>query len=387
MSLQQFDDESDGALVHVISSGTALEAQVRGEIDIQISTAKRFGRDIGRSLKNAVALATMSAEIGKSCIYTVPRGRDGNVTGKSIRLAEIAMNCWGNMRAQTLVVGMDEEFVTVEGRAFDLESNVAISQQVRRRIVDRNGKRYSTDVLTSTTNAASSIALRNAIFRVIPGPFTDQIYEAARKAGIGDIQTFPERRDKAINAFLKMGIREKQIFDALGVVDRQSITGDEYLMLEGFMNAIKQEGVSVESIFPAPQQEAASPTKGVAATKEKLNAQKAAKQETPVTEAPTEPAQDIPAETRWNTIYRQSGLEQSAAARFKVMCDLLERPVSAHSRLDDSDYERCIAGLGPYIQDLKVREAASEKAEDHGRPDGTLGLDVPSSTMPGAFDD
>ena len=364
MSLQQFDEAAgEGALVQVVTSTSALEAQVRGEIDIQINTAKKFGRDIGRSLKNAVQLATMSEEVAKTCWYTVPRGRDGNVEGKSIRLAEIAAQAWGNMRIAAVVVGMDDEFVTVQGSAFDLESNVAFSQPVRRRIVDKSGKRYSTDVLTSTTNAAISIALRNAIFRVIPGPFTDTVYAAARKVAVGDVQTFPARRDKAIAAFLKLGIREDQILSALGVVDRQGITGDHYLQLEGFMNAIKQDGVSIESIFAAPaaSAEASAPVRGTDAVKEKLKAAKAPEKPAEAAPAPTEP-EPSPMQ-QWSRAWQATGLSSHGVNQTQAITAILGKKIGADYAPSDAEFRKCLDGLPAFIESLGRDETEEERVE------------------------
>lgn len=55
--------------------------------------------------------------------------------------------------------------MTAQGVFHDLERNVAITYEVRRRIVDKNGRRYKPDMIGVTANAACSIALRNAILR------------------------------------------------------------------------------------------------------------------------------------------------------------------------------------------------------------------------------
>ncbi|MFN8826683.1 MAG: hypothetical protein ACK501_17070, partial [Planctomycetota bacterium] len=47
-----------------------------------------------------------------------------------------------------------------------------------RRITGKNGRRYSSDMIGVTGNAACSIALRNAVFRGIPRAFWIDIYDA-----------------------------------------------------------------------------------------------------------------------------------------------------------------------------------------------------------------
>jgi hypothetical protein len=71
--------------------------------------------------------------------------------------------------------------VTAQGVCHDLQSNTFIAYEVRRRITGKGDRKYSDDMIGVTGNAASSIALRNAILKIIPKVFWDGIYQAARQ--------------------------------------------------------------------------------------------------------------------------------------------------------------------------------------------------------------
>ena len=56
----------------------ALEAITRGEIDCQISTAKKYPRSLTLFKERALAMATMDQETAESCIYVRPVGKEKN---------------------------------------------------------------------------------------------------------------------------------------------------------------------------------------------------------------------------------------------------------------------------------------------------------------------
>lgn len=260
------------------SRQTFVESQTHAAIDVQIATAKRFPRSIKKFHADALSLATLDEETAGSCFYSVPR--DGKqIEGPSVRLAEIVAACWGNLRAQANIVDEDDQFITASGMAWDLEKNVAVSTEVRRRITNKYGKRYSADMINTTANAACSIALRNAMFKVIPLAMIRPVYDAARKVAIGDATTLVKRRSDMVTAFQKMGVSAEQICTAVNKVGLEDIGLDELATLRGLYTAIKDGETSVDDAFPRP--ETTKPTTEKPATKteqltEKLKAEQAA---------------------------------------------------------------------------------------------------------------
>ncbi len=248
--------ETKARAVVIDDEGQSVAA-FSAELDRQIQTAKAFPRDLPRVIDNATKLATMDQETATECFFALKR--DGKViNGPSIRLAEIMVYCWTNVRAASRITDDGGKFVTAEGLFFDLENNNAVRKESRRRITTKDGAQFGDDMIAVTANAAASIALRNAVFAGIPKAVWGPVYDAAMAASIsGDIKTVEQRREKAISAFASIGVNLETILKTLEKPTRADITPDDIATLQGFWNAIKQEGVDPESIFggdgkPAP---------------------------------------------------------------------------------------------------------------------------------------
>lgn len=234
--------------VQVVTDVMVMSPETRAEVDIQISTAKRYPRSIRNFKQQALEMATFDEETAEGCFYSLPRGGKP-IEGPSARLAEIVLSAWGNVRADAKVVGVDDKEITAEAMTWDLEKNVAIRVQVKRRITDKYGKKYKDDMITVTGNAACSIALRNSVFKVIPMVYTKAIYQEARRVAIGDVQTLAAKRAAMVQHFQKMGVTDKQIFAVVGKENIEEVGLDELAALKGLATAIKDGDISVDDAF------------------------------------------------------------------------------------------------------------------------------------------
>ncbi len=230
-----------------VESGTAALIN-RSEIDMQIATAHKFPRSIKRFRQEALAMVTLNEQIAESCIYALPRG-DKTIEGPSARFAEVVASAWGNCRAGARVVSDQGNFVTAQGVFHDLERNVAITYEVQRRITDRKGRRFNDDMIGVTGNAASSIALRNAILKGVPKAFWDDMYQAARATVMGDFQTLANRRAEAMKAFVALGVKPDQVLAKLGVAGVEDIGLEHLVTLRGLITAIKEGDTTPEQAF------------------------------------------------------------------------------------------------------------------------------------------
>lgn len=237
------------------------------EVNQQIATAKRFPRSIERFRKDLLSQVTLSEEIAGSCLYALPRAGK-KIEGPSIRFAEIALGAWGNCRATARIVAETENFIVAQGIFIDLERNVAVGIEVSRRITDKDGNRFNTDMIGVTGAAASSIALRNAILRGIPRSLTDEAYNAAKKTVAGTLATLQDRRNRMLEAFKPYNVTEAQILAAVGKQGLSEIGLSELVTLGGYLTAIKSEEKDPEEIFgqaptnarrPAPPAETQKP--------------------------------------------------------------------------------------------------------------------------------
>ena len=302
-------------VVTVASNG--LSQLTVAEIDQQVATARKYPRSVSRFLKEVETMATLNQQVADDCTYALPRkdknGQTKTIEGPSARFAEIVASAWGNCRAGARIVAEDDQFVTAQGLFHDLERNVAVTFEVRRRITDRNGRKFSADMVVVTGNAAASIALRNAVFKGVPKAYWQTAHEASRRVSMGDAKTLGTRRIEAITYLQKFGVTEAQVLTALEVRAVEDITLDHLGVLKGIATALRDGDTTVEQAFPtqqAPVPPAAATTPQIAAQPEPvvlemgtLDAQaeteqpkvtkKARTQAAPVEPAPA-PAVDMP---------------------------------------------------------------------------------------------
>lgn len=229
-----------------------VDAVERANVDSQVATAKRYPRDIRRSIDNSVVMATMNQETAQSCSYALPRGGKP-ITGPSVHLAKIIVSNWGNMRTEAKVVQITDKQVISRGTCWDLETNVASAFEVRRSIIGKNGQRFSDDMITVTGNAANSIAYRNAVFAVIPKAITDRVYYAAQKFITGDLSDSDKllkvRTGILNNSKNNYGITEEEVVKMCGKQTVNQIGADEISMLMGTIQALKDGDTTVDELM------------------------------------------------------------------------------------------------------------------------------------------
>lgn len=234
----------------------------RAEIDVMISTAKAYPRDVKRSIEYAEQLATMDEETAASCFYCLPRkDKEGNrkeIRGPSVRLAEIIASSWGNLHASTRIVENDGRNITTEGVAWDLQANVKISMQNKVSIIfgEKNGKggyQANADMQTLLTNASSAKALRNAIFKVVPKALVNRVLEKAMNFSIGDQKTMNSKVQEVFSKLNKMGITTDKILTYYGKKTISEINSEEFKSLIGVGTAIKEGHIKIDDLFNVEQ--------------------------------------------------------------------------------------------------------------------------------------
>jgi hypothetical protein len=231
-----------------------IASLLRAEIDVQVSTARAFPRDIKKFLAEAETTVTLNEDIAASCIWSLPRKNKGKqefLKGPSIRLAEILISCYGNFYAQTRILEVTAKTVTVEGVAWDLEKNVKITQQLTENI---NGT--FSDAAKLAAAAASSKVLRNVSYRVIPKSYVDHIYSIASKYAVGDQKTLINRCKKLFERFQQMGIDQEKIFTFFNKKKIDEFTLEDVENLIGIGTAIKENALSIDAAFNIDEENA-----------------------------------------------------------------------------------------------------------------------------------
>jgi hypothetical protein len=223
----------------------------KSQIDIQISTAKAYPRNVKRSVENAIAIVSLSKATAATCTYAVPRAGK-SISGPSVHLARILAQNWGNMRIEARVKAIEEKAVISEAVAFDLENNLAIKVEVKRSIQTKTG-RMSEDMIIVTGNAANAIALRNAIYGVIPKGVVDAVYDAAKATIVGVINSDQEliaKRKKVFDEFKdEFKVTEKELLTAIGKPSLSTVSIDDIVVITGIWQAIKDGDTDIDTAF------------------------------------------------------------------------------------------------------------------------------------------
>lgn len=242
------NDPISGDLITSAAEPSEMSQFNREEIDMQIATAKRYPRSIKEFRQEVQEMACLDEETAGSMFYALPRGGK-KIEGPSARFAEVVGAAYGNLRYGARIAGIEGNFIVAEGVCFDTQKNISATVHVRRRITDSSGKRYNDDMIQVTGNAACSIALRNAIFKVVPMGLVKDVFEEAKKTSLGKAMSMKERRSKMLEWFGKAGITQDVVLESIGRAGVDDIDLDDLILLRGVVTAIKDGEVSVESAF------------------------------------------------------------------------------------------------------------------------------------------
>ena len=238
--------------IQKFETNDALIAQQRAEMDVQIVTAKQYPRDLPAVIDNSKVMIATTPEIAAACNYSLTKGGK-IISGPSIRLAEIVMNTWGNLHVGSRITGEDDHYIYVQGAAHDLQSNVKFVSDVKRRITKTNGQKYSPDMVQTTAAAASAIAVRNAVFKVVPSAFIMPLSEYAKTAARGKKENIKTRIENALIHFRDVyDVSPEAICLKLEVDSVEKIKSKQLDILLGIATALQDKQTSIENEFPNP---------------------------------------------------------------------------------------------------------------------------------------
>ncbi len=267
--MQESENVNQVDSVEVLKDEAALSLVLKAEIDMQISTAKAFPRSLKQFIDRTMSMATLNEDIAESCAYALPRGKNKDGTdkileGPSVRLAEIVVSSYGNVRAGMRVIHNDGKTVTAQGICHDLETNTCITLETKRSILQhewQNGKKtgrmttMSEDMQVVTGAAACSIAFRNAVFKVVPSALISHIYAKVKEVAMGTAETMPARRKKALDYLHSIGVKDEQICSVLDLKDVEDIDLEKLYLLRGMCTLIKNQEATVTELFPIKEKD------------------------------------------------------------------------------------------------------------------------------------
>lgn len=205
--------------------------------------AKTNRRDIPEILKEIKELAMLSDDIALSCFYVIfDKESQKYFTGISVRFAELIASCWGNIHAGAKILSNTGLYVTVQGFVHDFEKNTIVTVEVQRSLA-----RLNSEQSIHVTNAASSIAFRNAIFKAIPAVVTSSITKEIKNYILNNIGGGNIIKE-LISYFKSKNITVDNIEKLIGgsIID---VDSEKLFLLVGLRNAIEEGGVTVFEVF------------------------------------------------------------------------------------------------------------------------------------------
>lgn len=214
----------------------ALVAKARAEIEARYTMAMHRPRNLDQ-VRSLIIKECRRPGFAKAAIYRKPIG-DG-IEGLSIRFAEAAARCFGNMAMEVVQIYDDEDTRIMRVSATDLETNVTwpqdvtVAKTVERRTLKKNqqalGQRTnsygdlvylvhaSDDDLLNKQGALVSKALRTCILRIIPGNLQDEAYDVCNAILRDEAAKDPDAaRNAMCDGFAELNILPEHLAEWLG---------------------------------------------------------------------------------------------------------------------------------------------------------------------------
>jgi hypothetical protein len=263
-------DFSGSSLSMTSSSTEALVASARADTEARWIMAMRNPRDMD-VVRQSIIAECKRPGFAEVATYSRPVGKEQNDAGEwvdsfadglSIRFAEVAMRCMGNMQCKAKTVYDDAKIRMITVTAVDYETNatwdidLTIPKTVERRKLKRGqrpiGERLNSygdrvfiveanDQQVHTVCAAEiSKAARTAILRLVPGHLQDEAFDLCRKTAANREAKDPNAaKNRMIDAFAECGIKVPAIVEWLGH-DIDSGTREEYMELSKIISAVRE---------------------------------------------------------------------------------------------------------------------------------------------------
>lgn len=246
MSADAEEKETNGhGMLEVAMSRSAQEVQAAMII------AKRFPRDEEASYTKLMK-ACKRRGLAEEAAYTFPRGGQ-TVDGPSIRLAEAAARCWGNIDAGVIELERRHGESTAMAYAWDLETNSRDTKifTVRHVRDTKSGARALTDERDIYEMVANQGARRKraCILAIIPNDVIDDAMVEINKTLAGDNkEPLQDRVRKMLVSFESVSVTQAMIEKRLGHVIAAT-TEAEFVALGKIFKSVRDGMAAREQFF------------------------------------------------------------------------------------------------------------------------------------------
>jgi hypothetical protein len=198
--------------------GRALESREQQEIQAAMAIARRFPRDPVAAMDGILNACTRPS-LAEAALYSYNRGGQ-EVTGPSIRLAEVLAQGWGHLLCGVREISASDSESTVETYAWDLQANFRDTKifTVPHERHTKSGVKRLTDPRDIYELVANQGARRKraCILAVIPGDVVESAVRQCELTMTANVSIEPEAITKMVDSFARFGVTSEQIERLLG---------------------------------------------------------------------------------------------------------------------------------------------------------------------------
>jgi hypothetical protein len=228
---------------------SVLAARAKAEVEARFIMAMKRPRDmhlVRRKLLDACerpgfagsATERIDNRSGIAWFFK-PINKNDGIEGFTIRFAEEAMRCMGNIDARSSVIWEDENQRMISVEVLDLENNISVpttivvKKSIERKYLKKGETAISTrinsygdpvylraatdDEVLVKQNSAISKAMRNGILRLLPGDIQSECKERIMQIRHGAAAEDPAGYSKkVIDSFARIGVKPDELVSYLG---------------------------------------------------------------------------------------------------------------------------------------------------------------------------
>jgi hypothetical protein len=310
-------------LAHLTDQAGVLAQQAVAAVQARYVLAVKRPRNIDAVRQNLLR-ECQRPSFAAVARYNKPVG-DG-IIGPSIRFAEAAIRCMGNIFVETMLVSDTEEKRVTRVVVSDLETNasyykdITIEKVVERRNLRRGQKplgqrhnsygdlvylvRATEDDILNKEGAQVSKAIRTCALRLLPGDILEEAMELVAQVQLGEVRRDPDKaRKNAVDKFAQLGVTAEQLAKYLNRADLQGLGEREIAHLYEVYQTLRDGEATWADLMEAspylPKDHAApgdAPANAKAEElRQKIEQRSAQRQSTPPAQQSTPPVQQNPA--------------------------------------------------------------------------------------------
>jgi hypothetical protein len=244
LQTQNFSGQTNNDLAIIEQSREIAQVQA------QHIVAKKFPRDENLVFQKIMKQCQRKS-MAEVAMYSYPKGGQ-NVTGPSIRLAELLANGFGNLEYGIRVLNQDSTKVEAMAYCIDLENNTRKVDYftVRLEIGTKKGPKKLTDArdVYEHTQSQGARRVRGCIIAIIPGDIVEAAINQCETTLNSDEEPIQAKIQKLITAFTTYNVTVENIEKRMGK-SINALNNQDILSLRKIYQSLKDGMASIDSFF------------------------------------------------------------------------------------------------------------------------------------------